>query len=1269
MGWRFLVMLRPVWLALAAGFVASMTMVGGCTKDHHHDDGDCDDPPPPCQGSTKTGDETICQAGRCRVVIPPRAIAPGQTISIAETPVPPILTSETIADFMCRLDLPAADQMTAPVTLIMDLKGPNLPADSTLFRHQSPAAFGVSSFPRGGAIHALVDASGSYGATRSPSDWSVELTAPSDPLASSDTKSLVRNISLQSINAAYWDGTRFYLGDGPRVLIYNGIPAGPHVKPSIVIGQPELDRIVPGTSASILNTVGAIWSNGKKLVVANGHRVLIWNTIPTSDFAPADLVLGQQDFVAKEPNIGGVSGSTLQSPRGLDSDGTRLLIADTLNNRVLVWEVFPTNIGQSATSVLGQATLSANGMGQFYQAWDAKLDGAGAFVASYYTGGYHFPSLTTNALPNYTPLRVDGASRVLPDTATLPSSMTKTSTGGLATFDTNARIAMHRIAPTTTTTMDFVLGQPDPNRVVEAPPNGSSMSHQARAIAANGLLLVPDLSRVLVYQQPPTFNFEPASRVIAQAGFSTNDRGIDYRRISSRTLGYPSDVATNGDTLAIADRANNRVLLYPAAGLPATNAPATVVVGQPDMSSFVPNIDQVTPSASTLSGPGGVALSATHLIVADTENHRVLVWTPVPTTSGTPASFVLGQSSFSARRPNHGRGDANGDGYSDAGDNGFFFPTGVATDGVRLFVADRLNHRVLVWSSLAALSNDKPADGVIGQGSFADVVANRGAGGFHPRLDGLNLPTGVTLSGSTLWVADTENNRVVRYDNATTSTPTPARVIGQPDGSSITNLNYWEEGQTNVGVKRKQPTTAASVLRPRSVVSVGNLIYVSETDSNRVHVFDGSGGTYVHRAALGQLDDAGGAPNANGISAASLSAPLGLATSGTRLYAADSANHRVLGFDVPAVPLNNAPSSIVIGQTLAVASGFNQSAAVTAGGATRPRGLAIEGGELFVVETSRHRIAVHDLPLVPAAEPKRLIGQSDPSLSLPNAGGAPTAATLSSPRGVFADSQRVVVADTGNHRVLVYPRTIVEGSPLTASLVLGQATFGENASNRGGAPSASTLSAPESVYTDGQVLAVADTGNHRVLIWTSFPTLHGQPADFVIGQADFAANLTNRGTGLATSSTLALPAGVLIASGKLFIADSGNNRVLVHELGALSSNGVAASMILGQSNATGRIPTADINNTEILAGPISLTSDNANLYVADRDTNRVVAFDIHALTTGGKAIMLFNANRNLVGTGPGGLAVERTALFTSRLFVADTNNDQLLVLGPVSRLR
>ena len=45
-------------------------------------------------------------------------------------------------------------------------------------------------------------------------------------------------------------------------------------------------------------------------------------------------------------------------------------------------------------------------------------------------------------------------------------------------------------------------------------------------------------------------------------------------------------------------------------------------------------------------------------------------------------------------------------------------------------------------------------------------------------------------------------------------------------------------------------------------------------------------------------------------------------------------------------------------------------------------------------------------------------------------------------------------------------------------------------------PTASQMYAPRGVWLDGTRLVVADSGNHRILIWHRMPEHDGAPADF-----------------------------------------------------------------------------------------------------------------------------------------------------------------------------
>lgn len=142
-----------------------------------------------------------------------------------------------------------------------------------------------------------------------------------------------------------------------RVMVWNAIPINGSQLPNIVLGQSNFTTCTPGTlSASALNNPGKPWTNGQKLAVAdtNNHRVLIWNAFPTINGQAADIVLGQPNFTSNTVNNGGPSASSFNAPLAVSSDGNRFAVLDAGNNRVLIWNSFPISNNQPANVVLGQ---------------------------------------------------------------------------------------------------------------------------------------------------------------------------------------------------------------------------------------------------------------------------------------------------------------------------------------------------------------------------------------------------------------------------------------------------------------------------------------------------------------------------------------------------------------------------------------------------------------------------------------------------------------------------------------------------------------------------------------------------------------------------------------------------------------------------------------------------------------------------------------------------------------------------------------------------
>jgi hypothetical protein len=102
---------------------------------------------------------------------------------------------------------------------------------------------------------------------------------------------------------------------------------------------------------------------GGKLIVADTaqNRVFIWNEMPGVAYQKPDLVLGQSLLTDTQRNAGGIAdASSLQYPSGVWSDGKKLIVADAWNHRVLIWNQFPTENGQPADVVVGQPDMQNN---------------------------------------------------------------------------------------------------------------------------------------------------------------------------------------------------------------------------------------------------------------------------------------------------------------------------------------------------------------------------------------------------------------------------------------------------------------------------------------------------------------------------------------------------------------------------------------------------------------------------------------------------------------------------------------------------------------------------------------------------------------------------------------------------------------------------------------------------------------------------------------------------------------------------------------------
>ncbi len=325
--------------------------------------------------------------------------------------------------------------------------------------------------------------------------------------------------------------------------------------------------------------------------------------------------------------------------------------------------------------------------------------------------------------------------------------------------------------------------------------------------------------------------------IIGQGDFSTvmSNRGADDP--GDNTLSAPHAICKFGDMLFVSDGGNHRVLIWDQ--FPEEmGEPSNVVLGQEDFADCLENrglsttLDEMTSGLGdenldgftiskaeedTLSMPAGLSVIDGKLYVVDSGNHRVARWNGIPSDDGEPPTLVMGQDNLE-------QNEANREGL--VGSGSLFFPTGICSgDDQHVFVADKDNHRVLIWKKIP-FSDGWNADLCLGQKDMDERDANRGD--FDNVLqDTLSFPTGVfyDVENDKVFVVDQGNNRVLIWNSLPRDNGQPADVvIGQKD---------FVSRSPNMG-KGENRADQGSMYFPNDVVAGKTGFFVSDSGNNRV---------------------------------------------------------------------------------------------------------------------------------------------------------------------------------------------------------------------------------------------------------------------------------------------------------------------------------------------------------------------------------------------------------------------------------------------------
>ncbi len=339
--------------------------------------------------------------------------------------------------------------------------------------------------------------------------------------------------------------------------------------------------------------------------------------------------------------------------------------------------------------------------------------------------------------------------------------------------------------------------------------------------------------------------------------------------------------------------------------------------------------------------------------------------------------------------------------------------------------------------------------------------------------------------------------------------------------------------------------------------------------------------------------------------------------------------------DIARCPICAGRADVVLGQPDFTKTDFSLSQT----GLRLPTAIATDGRVVAIADTDNNRVLIwNSIPTVNDQKADVVVGQPNFTSNSPRV----TQEGMRGPQGVWIQNGKLFVADTSSDRVLIW-NSIPTSNGQKADVVLGQPNFTtippENLAQKPFEPKATTLLSPVSVTSDGQRLFVTDLGHNRVLIWNSIPSQNQQPADVVIGQPDLTSAGSNDSSKLCPAdkqddkgndvfparcaATLSYPRYALSDGRRLFIADGGNDRVLVFN-SVPTENARSADVILGQINpklnqVSDSAEPLRRASSDSLTAPLSLAWDGTNLFVTDPYYRRVMVFsvgDAHIPVTG-----------------------------------------------------
>jgi sugar lactone lactonase YvrE len=512
-----------------------------------------------------------------------------------------------------------------------------------------------------------------------------------------------------------------------------------------------------GTSAKFYDP-SAVATDGTNLYVADtsNHtiRQIVISTGAVTTLAGTAGSYGSAD--------GTGAAARFNYPSGITTDGTNLYVADT-SNHTIRQIVISTRAVTTLAGTAGSAG-SADGTGEaarFCYPYGITVGGTNLYVADTVNNTIRKIVISTGDVTTLAGTAGQGGSTNGTGAAArfyYPSGITTDGTNLYVADMYNHTIRKIIISTGAVTTPAGAAGVPG-----SADGTGAAARfHWPSGITTDGMnLYVSDLANFTVRR------IVISTRVVTTLAGTAGIPGSADGTGGAARFNRPCSITTDGTNLYVADLMNNTIRKI----VISTRA-VTSIAGAAGSWGFADG----TRGAARFNRPDGITTDGTNLYVTDKFNHtirKIVISTGAVTTlAGTADSYGSTDGTGSAAR--------------------FHYPNGITTDGTNLYVADTVNNtiRKIVISTGAVTT----LAGTAGLPGSADGTGS--AARFY-------RPSGITVDGTNLYVADTYNytiRKIVISTGAVTTLAGTAGSIGSADGTGSAAGFNWPSGITTDGM-------------------------------------------------------------------------------------------------------------------------------------------------------------------------------------------------------------------------------------------------------------------------------------------------------------------------------------------------------------------------------------------------------------------------------------------------------------------------------------